>query len=196
MRFSQGAPHGSFLTELFETAHAAAVSDGAIRSQLEIFDRELRSQAVPSFTEIPPDAAEIKRRAQQVQVQSSCRFTRRGPWAVSRISPSQDLIDKEAAKVAHNKEAASVTTTMLVADAPVISGGYSGNASAHASSSRTFQMFSPETVRACCWALAVCLCIAVAACARVRVRCLGDPCVRDGHSSCELCVSVSAPVWY
>ena len=124
------------------------------------------------------------------------RAVLRGPWAVSRISPSQDLIDKEAAKVAHNKEAASVTTTMLVADAPVISGGYSGNASAHASSSRTFQMFSPETVRACCWALAVCLCIAVAACARVRVRCLGDPCVRDGHSSCELCVSVSAPVWY
>ena len=72
MRFSQGSPpHGSFLTDLFETAHSAAISDRAIRSQLERFDREIHSQEAPRFADIPPDAAEIKRRAQQVQVRPS-----------------------------------------------------------------------------------------------------------------------------
>jgi hypothetical protein len=57
---------------LFETAHAAAASDGAqqskIRSQLEAFDREIHSQQAPRFTDIPPDADEIAAKAKQVQV--------------------------------------------------------------------------------------------------------------------------------
>jgi hypothetical protein len=55
---------------------------------------------------------------------------------------TQDLIAKEAAKVAHAKEAATVTTQQL----QQISGGYSGSASASASESKSFKMFTDQQV--------------------------------------------------
>ena len=89
--------------------------------------------------------------------------------------------------MARNKEAASVTTTMLAADAPAISGGYSGHASAQASSSRTFQMYSPETVRPC---FLVCR-VPLHSSSRVRLRGdFRDLRVCDGSVSSSSCDSL------